>query len=104
MVPSVWQLTIWTFEGGGWLPLQLNTTPSPKAEITSVYTGVYGEQALTSVSVASQGLLPDIQRCSRDNARPWISRSLYIFGVSPPAPPPSRLTAFIERAPRSGDG
>ncbi|MGH9331184.1 MAG: hypothetical protein ACRD09_12130, partial [Vicinamibacterales bacterium] len=55
VVPSVWQLTIWTFEGGGWLPLQLNTTASPKAEITSVRTGVYGEHALTSVSVASQG-------------------------------------------------
>jgi hypothetical protein len=39
-VPSVRQLTIWTFDGGLWLPLQLNCTASPNAEITSVYTGV----------------------------------------------------------------
>ncbi len=89
MVPSVWQLTIWTFEGGGWLPLQLNTTASPKAEITSVRTGVYGEHALTSVSVASQGPVLELQKWSRGKVRPWISRSLYIFGVSPPAPPES---------------
>jgi hypothetical protein len=69
MVPSVRQLTICTLAGGLWLPLQLNRTASPKAEITNVYTGVYGEQALTSVSVAVPGSgARDTEMESRQNA------------------------------------